>query len=310
MLKFEGHKLPITTVGDVRQGPIIAATPKDDKALSDTFVRGASYDLDSLIKTHLFVISVNNSGSTFLRRSFEISPSVWHLEREGQHTAGFQGPFTRGSSDALVWNALPDNRARYLDPSAYDWDASRRAWYFQARARSPEASIFVTSSPPFLLNVPMLAREFVGARFIMLNRHPLAIAEGILRRPIERRLAEGIDRVAFAATHIGRCFSDLRELAERRMPNMLVLGYEDLCADPLLAAQAITEFVPGLSGYTLDQKVPVKGIYHEPLRNMNGDAFARLDPNVRDRLIESLGPFENAFAFFGYSLTNLDPAVG
>lgn len=53
----------------------------------------------------------------------------------------------------------------------------RAAWYFQAYTLHPAASVFVTKSPPFLLNVSQLAHHFRDAKFLV--RTPYAVCKGI-----------------------------------------------------------------------------------------------------------------------------------
>lgn len=262
---------------------------------------GAQHDPAQVINTHLFIISPNNSGSTFLRRSFEFSSKVWWLPREGQHTPGFAGPCTRDSRDTLTWNASAESRARYCNLSAYDWQQSRGAWYFVARARRADAPVFVTSSPPFLLNVEALNQNFAGARYIFLTRDPYAVAEGILRRPIETRLASGEDKYRIVTNHIGHCFRwQLRNIAAHSEA-ALRLTYEDMTDAPEVTAKRMRAFMPILDDYTLDQPIPVKGTYFETARNMNEDAFSRLDDNVIDHLRAGFAEFSDDIEALGYS---------
>ncbi|MEH6660727.1 MAG: sulfotransferase [Parasphingorhabdus sp.] len=261
---------------------------------------GAQHDPAQAIRTHLFIISPNNSGSTFLRRSFEFSDKVWWLPREGQHMPGFVGPYTRDTHDALIWNASTDRRARYRDPAAYDWEQTRRAWYFWARSRSVEAPVFVTSSPPFLLNLDSLERHFNDARFIFLTRDPYAVAEGILRRPIEH-LARGEDKYRMVANHIGHCFRwQLGNIATHGA-TALRLTYEDMTDDPDGTAARMRAFIPMIDDYSLDHPIPVKQRYFETVRNMNGEAFSRLNYDVVDRLRAGFADFADAIEALGYN---------
>lgn len=261
---------------------------------------GAQHDPAQAIRTHLFIISPNNSGSTFLRRSFEFSNKVWWLPREGQHMPGFVGPYTRDTHDALIWNASADRRARYRDLSKYNWDQTRRAWYFLARSHGVDAPVFVTSSPPFLLNLDILDQHFDNSRFILLTRDPYAVAEGILRRPIEQ-LAQGEDKYQMVANHIGHCFHwQLRNIASHGA-TALRLTYEDMTDDPDVTAQRIRGFMPMIENYSLDQPIPVKQLYFETVRNMNEDAFSRLTGDAIDRLRAGFAEFADAIEALGYA---------
>ncbi len=266
--------------------------------------RGALHDLERLVRTHLFVIAPNNSGSTFLSSVLARSRHVWSLKREGQHTFGFSGPATRGTEVPLVWASEPRWIAHFSDPGAYDWTASRRAWYFQARAHSPEAKVFVTKAPPFLLVVDQLAAAFRDARFLFMVRDPYATAEGIVRR---RAALPGADRqevLRRAARHLVVCF-------ERQAANIaryadddrgIAFTYEALCAETPHVEAAVRTLVPALDDLDLDQRVAVKGAYDEPLRDMNADQIARLSADDVRMLNEVFEPNASAFAAFGYNL--------
>ena len=112
-------------------------------------------------------------------------------------------------------------------------------------------------------------------------RNPYAVLEGILRR--QSRNASGLPRsrvVKTAATHLVQCLRFQvrnRSLLSGRCASF---SYEEMCANPTDVARQIESLVPELDDLDLAQRLPVKGIYDEPLRNMNEDAFARLAPET------------------------------
>ena len=150
-------------------------------------VYGAACDVARAVTTHLFGISPNNSGSTFLQSALATCRATWNLPREGQWMPGFAGPssarpFEPGEPrPALLWAADRRWLDRFADPGAYDWPRIRKAWYFQAYARDPAASVFYTKSPPHLVITDELARHFRNAKFLFMVRDPYAVCEGIIR---------------------------------------------------------------------------------------------------------------------------------
>ena len=100
---------------------------------------GALHDLERAVKTHLFGIACNNSGSSFLREAIAICRDTWNLPREGHYIAGFRGPVTWRTQIAglpppgLIWAADPLWPVWLSEPSRYDWAATRKAWYFPRR---------------------------------------------------------------------------------------------------------------------------------------------------------------------------------
>jgi hypothetical protein len=263
----------------------------------DGLVYGAQHDLDRLVRTHLFVISPNNSGSTVLKNALATSRHTWNLRREGQNTVGFQGPRGTSLRRPLLWAGDPETRAQAA--GAVDWEASRRAWYFQAFARDPGASVFVEKSPPFVLRVAELASAFRDARFVFLVRDPYAVIEGILRRA---RRSQAPDLVATAARHVTVCLAAQRDHAARFAERGVLLRYEDLCADPAEATARIRGLVPVLGDLDLGQRVAVKGLYDEPLRDMNAEQIARLGPEVVREIGRELAPHRALLRHFGYAL--------
>jgi hypothetical protein len=255
------------------------------------------------ITSHLFILAINNSGSTFLARALGHSPGAWHLPREGQHVPGFVGPSSRGSSTGLLWAATPERIALFTDVSAYDWAQSRRAWHFQAQAYAPDASVLVLSSPPFLLITEDLARAFPDARFLLMTRHPLPVIEGILRGTAGEDAPAQHAVLDDAVAHVVRAM-------EVQLNNQTLLGnratafsYEAMCATPDAVGVQISRLVPALGPVDLDRQIAVKGNYDERLRNMNDDQLARLDPAIRSAIEQRLAPHAELLAQFGYQAT-------
>lgn len=261
---------------------------------------GAGSDLETLVKTHLFLISPNNSGSTFLRRALALSHHVWSLQREGQHMPGFAGPSTRGTGASLIWASSDKWIDLFSDPAAFDWQRTRRAWYFHASAHDPEASVLAVASPPFLLQVDQLAAAFGDARFLFVLRNPYAMVEGICRRADRQPIAPGDDIRTVAARHAVACFERQRDNLARHGDRGTYFTYETMCDAPGEVERAIIALVPALSDLQLDRKIKVKSIYDEQLRNMNPDQIARLTPEdlcVINRVFDERRELFDAFGY-------------
>lgn len=260
---------------------------------------GAKHDLNALVQTHLFVISPNNSGSTFLKNVMAHSARTWNLDREGQYTFGFEGPTPTGLGLPLLWASDPDIFSALRKPGAYDWEINRQAWYFQATSRSPDASVFVEKSPPFVLHVDQLATHFRNAKFIFMVRNPFAVAEGILRR-YEKKFPSRQLALEQIAQHLLKCLQLQQENIERFGSQNLWFTYEQMCADPDGIAARIRNFIPELDDLRLDHRVAVKRMYDEPLRDMNADQIARLSEEDLAQLSELFSPHQDLFDSFGY----------
>lgn len=248
------------------------------------------------IKTHLFVLAINNSGSTFLTKALAHSPGAWSLPREAQHMPGFAGPSSRGTGAGLLWAANAASEAIFTDPAAYDWEQSKRAWHFQAEAEAANAELLVLSTPPFLMIAETLAQAFPEARFLILSRHPLPVIEGILRGTP----GDNASLIEPAVRHVLRAMEVQRLNRERLGDRAIWFSYEDMCASPGTIGATILKFAPQLESVDLSQRISVKGRYDEPLRNMNSDSVERLDPALRADIEGRLSEHADLLAAFGY----------
>ena len=253
---------------------------------------GAFHDLERVVATHLFVICTNNSGSTFLQRALATSRRTWSLPWEGRMAVGYVGPRPANDPGLVGGSRILAARKRWLDiledPAGYDWPRTRKAWYFQAHARDPAASVFVGKSTRSLLTVDALARHFRNARFLFMVRNPYAVCEGIcrtlrrdrargrLRAPREAAL-EGVRLEILAARHVAACLEHQRRNVEAFGERGRLFTYEAMCAEPERTARTIRELVPALDDLNLRQRLKVHA-YHEMLTDMNARQIARLTP--------------------------------
>lgn len=231
------------------------------------------------IKKHLFLLCPNNSGSTYLSRALATSPEVWSLAKEGQHVIGFAGPSTLESPWPLIWGSSDESIAFFRDSPDYDWERTKKAWYFHATASHENAPIFHTKAPPFLLIADQLAANFCNSAFLFMVRNPYAAMEGILRRHGRAGFLEREPQLAtIAANHLVACLAAQKRNSEVLADVSVSFRYEDLCGSPRDIAAEIECLVPEIGALDLTQKLAIKGTYDEPLRNMNDQQIARLSP--------------------------------
>ncbi|WP_260582036.1 sulfotransferase [Sphingopyxis sp. PET50] len=256
---------------------------------------------EGAIARHLFLLAPNNSGSTFLAAALARCALAWSLPREGQHVAGFHGPSSRGTGTRLLWAADPASIAAFRDPAAYDWSRTRRAWHFHARAVSDDADTLVVASPPFLLIADQLAAAFPDAAFLIMVRNPYAVAEGIIRRGAEAGpAAPGTSLATAAARHIVAALAAQRANGAALGNRAACFTYEEMCAAPAETAARIAALVPSLADLDINRSLPVKGRYHERLRDMNADQIARLTPGQTADLTAVFAAHRDDLAAFGY----------
>lgn len=280
-----------------RSEPPATVTYEDDRGV---WTPSLLHDLESLVTHHLFVLSPNNSGSTYLKNVMRSSRHTWNLAREGQRTHGFVGPRGRDTGRQLIWAGRPDWIEEYRWPEHFDWEVTRRAWYAQAFASDPSASVFVEKSPPFLLITDRLVESFRGVRFVAMVRHPLAAYEGIIRRRVRRPPDDPTDPRILAADHLMACFEEQRRNIEVHGDRLVWFTYERLCADPDGCAADIAGLVPQLADLDLAIAVEVKGMYDEPLRDMNEQQLAALAGDDREVALRRFAPHAATLRWFGY----------
>ena len=262
---------------------------------------GTRHDVDGAVRTHLFGIAPNNSGSTFLKQALATCRATWNLQREGQHMFGFAGPSGSAKGPPLIWSADPDWLAPLTDPGAFDWARTRRAWYFQAFARDPQASVFYTKAPPFLVYAGELARHFPNTKFLFMVRNPYAVCEGICRY-LRASVPPGVDLPAAAARHVVNCLDYQRRNLETYGERGVFFTYEAMCDEPESVEAKIRGLVPELDDLRLRQRLWVKGKYHEMLTNMNERQIARLGAAKMAAFNRMFLKHRDLFDHFGYDI--------
>ena len=274
-----------------------------------TRVSGAGRDLDAVVKTHLFGVCPNNSGSTFLGHALATCRAAWSLPKEGKRMLGYVGPVTYRSpapgapKPGLIWGARQYWIDAFANPRNYDWPRSRKAWYFQASARDPSASVFVTKAPPFLLLVDQLIEHFSNAKFLFTVRNPYAVCEGICRNYRSQFAAEGRSLEEEAAIHVANCLAWQQRNLEQYRDRGVFFTYEAMCAEPEQVAERIRKLVPELDDLNLRQRLPVKdGSYDEMLTDMNARQVARLDAAQIATFNRVFRQRRDVLGYFGYGL--------
>ena len=279
-------------------------------------VRGAGRGLERAIRTHLFVICPNHSGSTFLRKALATSQAVWSLPGEADRVPGFARPGSSPERSAprnnKFWAASQVRIDRETAPGGYDWPRNRKAWYFMARARDPKASVFVTQMPRMIFQVEMLVRFFRNARFLFMVRNPYAAGEGICRTYREKYGADppraswqGRGLEEWAAMHLVNCLARQRCNVEAHGGRGVFFSYEAMCAEPERVGREIRAMVPELDDLDLRRRLPVKG-YDEMLTDMNARQIARLGAGQVAAFNRVFGEHRGLFGHFGYELLDAD----
>jgi sulfotransferase family protein len=254
---------------------------------------------------YLFIICMNNSGSTLLER----------VLRDCRNVIGFPtpgGPDQQVNGQRFVTDLMPtpgkmDIKCRRIwseqasvlaDESRYDWprikNRWRREWARNLKFQTTNAPVFLEKSPANVLRAAMLQKHFEKSFFILMHRNPYAVAEGIRRRtrlPIERCIQHWI-----------RCAQQQME-NENILKHAIRLGYEQLSAEPVYCRQQLIGLIPELDDVDLGKEVAVQSIegqLRQPIVNYNQKQIALLSAEDLNQINRYLDAVPDVMAHFGY----------
>src|SRR5205085_7929183 len=232
---------------------------------------------------YLFIICMNNSGSTLLER----------VLKDCRNVVGFlapAGPDQQVNGQRFVTDLMPTPgkiavRCRRIwteqadvlgDESLYDWPKIKkrwdREWKRNPKYRTANPRIFLEKSPANVLRASMLQKHFPASNFILMQRNPYAVAEGINRR---------------TKIPLGRCVEHWIRCAQQQMRNESALrsvtrfNYEDLSGRPDICRDRILKLLPAVEDIDLQKEVSVQSIegkVRRPIINYNQQQIDRLSP--------------------------------
>jgi len=230
---------------------------------------------------HLFLLSINNSGSSILYEKIRQSKYTTTLPDEGQFIHGFAGP------NPFVLNCPYMFSEKYHDfalEKNYDWESIKTLW----NSFWEDNLIKVEKSPPNVVRVHMLKRHFENSEFIIQVRNPYQIATSILKlRPdisIER-----------SCMHVASCFFE--QYKNYYSYTDKVVKYEDMVYNRGIVNNIFRDL--GIKDFDLDANSnPVKQYTESKIKNF--------DKPVSDQVLktgkEIFKSVETEINFFGYEL--------
>jgi GNAT superfamily N-acetyltransferase len=231
----------------------------------------------------LFILGVNNSGTSLLWEILRTHPAIRALPLEGQFlTAAL--PRAREHGVARLWTQRADLfRLTEVDDSA----PAARARYDWARFFPRRAGWLLEKSPPHTLRARWLQQWFPASRFVAITRSPYAVCEGIRR-------IEGCS-IEAAAEHWTRAHEILLEDADK-LDHFVLLRYEDLCDDPDAELDKVEQLLgldTPIDRSVLDGPIRVRrNVEGREIRltNMNAQSLERLSEGDRQTIGRIAGP--------------------
>ena len=231
----------------------------------------------------LFVLGINNSGTTLLDTLLGEHEQISQLPEEGQRLSR---ALSRPNPMKVrrLWTERLD-AFRMVPGSGHGLSASRLTWDWLAHHPADRRLRYLMEkSPPNTVRGTWLQHHFGPTAFLALTRSPYAVAEGIRRR-------EGctIERAARHWTVANTILLD--DLVE--LDNAMLLSYEELCANPSEQMNRITRFL-GTAPYAdacLEQPLDIHNAEDEesPIRNFNDSSFERLSADELRKIEDIAG---------------------
>jgi hypothetical protein len=255
---------------------------------------------------YLFIICMNNSGSTLLERVLKDCRNVVGFLAPG-------GPDQQVNGQRFVTDLMPtpgkiavkcrriwSEQADILtDESRYDWlkiqGRWRREWRRNPKFQTANPRIFLEKSPANVLRATMLQKHFPNSSFILMQRNPYAVGEGIRRRtnlPLERCIQHWI--------HCAQ--QQIRN--EQTLRSVIRLSYEDLSEQPDYCREQIVKLMPELGDINLEKEVSVQSIegkVRRPIINYNQQQMSRLSREELGDIARHLEAAPEVMRHFRYS---------
>jgi hypothetical protein len=254
---------------------------------------------------YLFIICMNNSGSTLLERVLS----------ECRNAVGFPapgGPDQQVNGQGFVPHFMPmpgkmkpkcrriwsEQSAVLANELHYQWPKVKRRWRQEwgknSKFETANPRVFLEKSPPNIFRAGMLQKHFSESYFILMQRDPYAVSEGIRRR----------GKIA-----LDRCIRHWILCARQQIQNQemlrraISLNYEELSANPEGCRQRIVAFMPELDDLDIGKDVEVhsvEGRVRQPIVNYNHKQIALLSEADLVTINTELKQVPELMAHFGY----------
>jgi hypothetical protein len=236
----------------------------------------------------VFLLGVNNSGTTLLSRVLEKHPEISAMRVEGQNvTSAYLHPSRLGA--ARVWSECEDT-LRWTERS--DPSPALRALYDWSYYITPNRFV-LEKSPTNMLRSRWLQAHFQPASFIAIVRHPFAVCEGIRRR--------STDSLSRAARHWVRAHEIFQEDSPR-LNRLMWIRYEDLCFAPLDWMRRVERFLGATSAFGSQHENAVFDVHNiddaqKQITNLNAASFEQLTEADKDLVEDIAGPLMSRFGY-------------
>jgi hypothetical protein len=252
---------------------------------------------------YLFIICMNNSGSTLLERVLRdcrnaiAFPAAPDAQTNGQQFVREFMPIP-GRIDKKHRRIWTEHADMLENESLYHWPMIKQRWRWKwstnPKFQTAEMRVFLEKSPPNVLRAPMLQKHFENSFFILMQRNPYAVSEGIRRRtklPLDRCIRHWI-----------RCArKQMRN--EEELERAIRLNYEDLSERAQFCRDQILKMIPELDDLDMHKDVAVQGVegkIRQPIVNYNAKQIELLSDDDIAAINVELDKVPDVMEHFGY----------
>ena len=180
----------------------------------------------------LFILGVNNSGTTLMHRTLAQHPEIDAVKGEGQRSPWILDPGKLGLGRVWteqLWAVRTPPMIPFIGVPLL-----KRDWL--KRRLTTTGTYTLEKSPPDTVRGPWLQRHFKPTTFIGMIRNGYAVAEGTRRR---KRRPISIER---SARHWCKA-NEIMLRDSEKLERFLLIKYEDFVETPESTLKQITEFL-------------------------------------------------------------------
>lgn len=275
---------------------------------------------------HLFILGMNDSGTTFLQNSLSECKNCVSFKHKKNRPNGMEGQgvsqslnkrngtFYPRDTDNGVTKLFSEKKGVWQSAKKFNWKKIKPAWQIaweqNAHWKSANPRILLEKTPSAIYSVNIYLEQFPNAKFIIIHRDPYAICEGI-KRTVKKYKRKDYD-IKRCAKHWGECSMQQMENIKTLCPTgrAMWLWYEDMVAQPDKIAQQIMHFVPGLEDINFNKKVVCHSMDKPTPRGIqdyNTRHLKNLKPAQFTAINEVLKDYREAMNFFNYPFRNEAP---
>jgi len=258
---------------------------------------------DMNIKKWVFVVGCYNSGTTLVANILRQHPMIGGLHTEGAYLTDAL-PYPEQFGFPRMWIKCIDKLK--IDPNTdgkKNAERIKRHWSVWYRENKP---ILAEKSVSNTVRMPFLDKYFKPAYFIYIVRNGYAVSKGIQLKANLKRWNSPYKVNGYPIEMCAVQWKSASEIVERdshKVENFIKIYYEDLVNDSKSVIDTMTNFlkVEPMSEDILKYRFYIHGMMSS-IKNMNGEALARLTPEDWDKIDDVAG---DVLESHGYSRADI-----